>query len=189
MRLMSSVLLTVAALCATACDDPNVVIDPGPDAATEQDGGTTEQDGGATTDAGEPPIDSATPPPDAAPVLDAGPPPSEEFVALYETVIVRACGGENCHAPGTNEDGYFGFAPTLQMPDPATARAVLVDQPTECRYGSDGRTRVVPFDPAASAIMIAGEDGLCGRRHGNVVGDFTAADLAMIETWIAGGAL
>lgn len=75
------------------------------------------------------------------------------------------------------------------MPDPATARAVLVDRRLECMSSDEDRIRVVPFDPGASAIMTVGNDGLCGRRHDIVVPDLGAAELAMIESWIASGAL
>lgn len=187
MRLASSVVLTLAMLGTTACDDPGVVPDPGSDSGAEQDAAVSEPDAGVPlADAGTPPTDSG---PDAAMALDAGPPPSEEFVALYENVLMRACGGGTCHGPGTNDSAYFGVTAALQMPDPTTARAVLVDQPTECRFTDDGRIRVVPFDPEASAIMIAGMDGLCGRRHGGAVSNLTAEDLVMMESWIAGGAL
>lgn len=158
---------------------------PDPDAG-QSDSGEQAPDAGPLADVGRPAIDAG---PETPPPADAGPPPSDEFVALYHTVIVSRCGGPYCHAPGESSSTFFGdIRPTLQMPDPTTARAVLVDRRLECMYSADDRIRVVPFDPGASAIMTVAGDGLCGRRHNNAVPDITPEDLAAIESWIAGGA-
>jgi hypothetical protein len=174
---------------ASACNTPSATApDAGVDSAVERDGDLASDSAtdAAVEDGGSPIQDGGQ---DAAlPPGDAGPPPSDELVAMYDSVIVPHCGGGDCHAPGTNESSYFGYAPRLQMPDPATARAVLVDRPVDCISSTDSRIRVVPFDPAASAIMTVAEDGLCGRRHNIVVPDLTADDLAIIERWIAAGA-
>jgi hypothetical protein len=123
-------------------------------------------------------------------VEDAGPPPSSEFVGLYETVIVTNCGGEYCHLAGNHPNSASSIKPALQMPTAAAARAALVNRPLECNPSLDHRIRVVPSDPVASAIMTVTEDGLCGRRHNNLVpSTFGATELGKIEAWIAGGAL
>ena len=189
-------LLSLAPCGVLACARPgehetNTDASPS-DAAAAADGGALDEDAGvSSTDAAAPPRDAATDgeaPHDGGAASDAGPPPSAAFVALYAAVIVPHCGGPLCHGPGTNESVYYGFRPVLQMPDPATARAVLVDQRVECMWSGDDRIRVVPFDPDASAILHAAGDGLCGRRHNVVVPELGADDLEEIERWIAAGA-
>jgi hypothetical protein len=124
---------------------------------------------------------------------EAGAPrPSAAFRTIYDTILMPKCGGsalgQGCHVGNVSPD-----QPALALPDALTAYANLVNQPTVCRSRpmmTDGRIRVVPFDPAKSAIMIVNADGLCGRRHNLYLqnGGFTEADLAAFEAWIRQGA-
>ncbi|MBX3269297.1 MAG: hypothetical protein KF729_03495 [Sandaracinaceae bacterium] len=182
MRLASSSVCAAILLSALACDEPRAPAAGPPDAGPPWDA--------ALPDAGDPEPDAGAVVADAGPAsgAEAGPPVSDQLAALYEDVLVVRCGGPLCHGPGVNENTYYGFRPALQMPDPATARAVLVDRRVECMSSGDDRIRVVPFDPEASAILTVAEDGLCGRRHNVVVGALTPDELAAIERWIAAGA-
>lgn len=179
-----------AAICALLLSGCVTTAGPSPDAGPVVDAGNSPD-----VDAAMPRDDAAMPPDDAtagedAATSDAGPPPSDEFVALYDDVLWRTCGGSACHIAGAPGSDLTGERPLLQMPDAATARAVLVGRMLECAsMPADRRIRVVPFDPAASAIMTVDQDGLCGRRHNNMLPpSFTAEDLAAIESWIAAGA-
>lgn len=196
MRSLSSVLLllVVAAIgCNTpaastpdagsdAAFPPDAHVDPHVDAAVA-DAGSIEDAGSlddahVDDDAGQ----------DAGPRADAGP-LSPELVEMYDTVLAVRCGGPMCHGPGTNESVYFGYAPRLQWTDAASARDALVDRPLDCIYiDATDWIRVVPGDPAASAILWARGDGLCARRHNIVVPDMTDEEMAVIERWIVAGA-
>ena len=186
------------AIIAVACESGDAVVDAGghDDAAARHDAAAADARGhdAAAADAAShdaTAIDAGAL--DAAATVDTGAhdagAASAQFQAIYDRIISPNCGGANCHLTGTNEDNYFGFRASLQMPDAATAYARLVNVQVECMWSQDHRVRVVPSDPVASAILLANQDGLCGRRHNVVVPpSFTAGDLAMIEAWIMAGA-
>lgn len=131
----------------------------------------------------------ATAPADSGPSIDAGM-ASAAFTAIFDQIILPKCGGSNCHLAGNNDSVYYGFSPLLRMPDAVTARTALVNMQTECQFAAGAPTpRVVPGNPAMSALMLANQDGLCGRRHNIVVPTVTPADMNMIEAWIMSGAM
>ena len=101
---------------------------------------------------------------------------------IYETTLRPTCGGAGrfCHA---NEL----LSTKLDFNTLEKAFNNLVNVPTalSCATSAWPPIRVVPYDPAASAVMYVREDGC--NRHGTPV-RFGDADLAAIETWIAAGA-
>lgn len=186
-------LVSVVAVALMACGagttppiDAGAGGGPGIDARSQDDASVDAPDVSvdASTDGA---VDtSANGPPDGASDA-AAPTPSAAFRLIYDTILMPKCGGTGgCHV-GTAPGGL------LTMPDPVTAFANLIDQPTFCiaypeRTGK--QTRVVPFDVAKSAITLVNTDGLCGVRHHRYLEGrgFTAADLAALEDWIRQGA-
>jgi len=144
-------------------------------------------DGGAGTPADPPDAAPPADPPDAAPP-DAVPPspdagsPSAEFKMIYETTLRPTCGGPGrfCHA---NEL----LSTKLDFNSLEKAFNNLVNVPTalSCATSAWPPIRVVPYDPAASAVMYVREKVCNG--HATFV-TFRDADLAAIEAWIAAGA-
>ena len=138
--------------------------------------------GGMDGDAGTPadPPDAA--PPDAVPPSPDAGSPSAEFKMIYEATLRPTCGGPGrfCHA---NEL----LSTKLDFNTLEKAFNNLVNVPTalSCATSAWPPIRVVPYDPAASAVMYVREDGC--NRHGTFV-TFRDADLAAIEAWIAAGA-
>jgi hypothetical protein len=128
-------------------------------------------------------------PPDAAPLLDAGSElsstepgsPSEQFRRIYETILRPSCAQAGfCHG-----DKPVMTKLLLDTLGGAFANLVKVSTAPSCGSGSGWpATRVVPFDPEASAIMYV-KDDVCGYRHAT---RNQQVDLAPIEAWILAGA-
>lgn len=177
-----SLVALMASLMVLACGASKM--SPGNDGAGS--GGTAGA--GATGGSGD---GAAAEPSDA--LSDApSPEPSAMFRAIHDTIVVTKCGGNDILGQGC----HVTNVPTnlLALSDAVTAFANLVNQRTVCRGHPEltgMQVRVVPFDPAGSAIMLVDKDGLCGARHGSLYlsnRGFTAEDLAAIEDWIRQGA-
>lgn len=154
----------------------------------------TEVDGGASVDGGAPDVPvierdapSAIDVQPDAPATDAGAcprpgeAPSDELLALHETLIRPGCvgAGRFCH-----EGGYEGFA----MLTPELTLTNLVN------VAGCAEVRVVPCQPEASYVLEVMRTGgeVCGRPLPDVSGvrhpTFSAAEIATFEVWIRNGA-
>ena len=119
--------------------------------------------------------------PDAQPI-DAGPPDAgsgPSFARIYEDIIEPNC---SCHV--------FGAPNGLAMPNEATARANLIDQPSAA---CTNRDRVEPGDSTLSAIMLKlGANHVaagCGGSRMPLGGaPLSAQELQLIADWIDAGA-
>lgn len=112
--------------------------------------------------------------------------PSAEFLAVYEGILRPRCATSGCHVVGSS-------VTRLAMSDASSAYANLVNRRDECSTRPGTRIRVVPFDPAMSAVMLFNMDGLCGLRHNIIVpssygGAERDADAASLRAWILAGA-
>ena len=114
--------------------------------------------------------------------VDAGPPAT--FTQVYSTIISVKCAA--CHGTGSGiTDGH------LDMKTQASAYKSLVGTPTsgvEC--GGMG-TRVVAGDSAGSILFQKVKPGVpapCGAKMPLSGGPLTAAEAAVIASWIDGGA-
>lgn len=148
---------------ADADADASTVIDATPDVV----------DAGAPTDGG-----------DAATADVAA--PSAEFLAIYDGILRPRCATSGCHAAGA-------AVQRLVMTDAASTYARLVNVRDQCSTLTGMRIRVVPFDPAMSAIMLFNTDGLCGQRHGARIPESYSqaqrrADEGSFRAWIMAGA-
>lgn len=156
---------------ADVASDPVAVVDVVRDTLTSADGGG-DAGGGDAGAADVVTVDVAA--------------PSAEFTAIYETILRPRCATSGCHVNGSSVS-------RLVMSDAASTYARLVNVRDECSFNTGSRIRVVPFDPAMSAIMIFNQDGLCGRRHNALMpdsygGDARSADLERFRAWIMTGA-
>ena len=112
--------------------------------------------------------------------------PSSTFQNIYDSIIMRRCGGSgsgyNCHLTTLDAGG------DLSMPDPATALANLVNVPSRNVCWSD--IRVVPFDAGVSAFYNVHLRDCFTPRHSVLLGNppLDAGELGLIESWINSGA-
>jgi hypothetical protein len=93
---------------------------------------------------------------------DGGPPAT--FTQVYSTIVQVYCGGQSCHFPG-NGGG-------LSMSSKANAYRVFYD-------------RALPGNGAGSGVYITLESGAMPREQPKL----SAANLALVKSWIDDGAL
>jgi hypothetical protein len=90
---------------------------------------------------------------------EAGPPPSAEFVTIYDTILKTSCAP--CHVTNNPRAGM----PPLDLGDVNTALASLTTVNTNCMT-AEPKARVVAGKPDDSYLIkkLIGAAGICGMR-------------------------
>jgi glucose/arabinose dehydrogenase len=126
---------------------------------------------GTSCSGGQPQSDG----PDAGTFDDDGP---VTFAQVYQQVIVPECVG--CHVASA--------AGGLAMPNATAGFAALVDVATQAGGPCAGKQRVVAGDPTSSVLFQKVTSFTCGSEM-PPGGSISAAKKALIEQWIADGAM
>jgi hypothetical protein len=105
------------------------------------------------------------------------------FTAIYNDILTGSCAQPFCH--------LGSLAPTMPLPDQATAYMQMVNAPAAgANCSGMGLIRVVPGHPETSLLYnkITSQTPECGGAMPKAGQSLAASDIARIKEWILAGA-